>query len=77
MLRSARAATEDPSFRALVAAAVWLAVPGSGYGDGGTVKIKSRLTVAADATYPPNEFIGPDGQRWPGWIPNSGMRSAR
>ena len=45
----------------LVVLVVWLAVPASGLGGGRAVKIKSTLAVAADATYAPNEFIGPDG----------------
>lgn len=51
---------------------MWLAVPGSGYGGGGTVKIKSKLTVAADAPYPPSEFIGPDGHTVVGMDPDLG-----
>jgi polar amino acid transport system substrate-binding protein len=56
----------------LIAATVWLAVPGSGFGGGSAVKIKSRLTVAADATYPPNEFIAPDGHTVVGMDPDLG-----
>ena len=44
-----------------IATVVWLALPGSGSGGAAAVKIKSSLKVAVDATYPPNEFIAPDG----------------
>ncbi len=53
---------------ALIAAVAWLAVPGSGYG-GNAVK---TLTVATDATYPPIEFIAPDGHTVVGMDPDLG-----
>jgi polar amino acid transport system substrate-binding protein len=56
----------------LIAAAVWLAIPGSVFGGAGAVKIKSKVTVAADATYPPNEFIGSDGHTVVGMDPDLG-----
>ncbi len=56
----------------LIAVGVWLAVPGSGYGNRSAVNIKSKLTVAADATYPPNEFIAPDGHTVTGMDPDLG-----
>jgi polar amino acid transport system substrate-binding protein len=56
----------------LIAVAVCLAVPSSGFGRGGTVKVKTTLTVAADATYAPNEFIAPDGHTVVGMDPDLG-----
>jgi polar amino acid transport system substrate-binding protein len=37
-----------------------------------TIKSKGTLTVAADATYAPNEFIGPDGHTVQGMSPDLG-----
>src|SRR5207247_7932173 len=31
------------------------------------IKSKGRLTVATDATYPPNEFVGSNGKTLTGW----------
>ena len=42
------------------------------------IKSKGTLTVAADATYPPNEFLRADGRTVVGHVaPTSAMRSAR
>ena len=36
------------------------------------IKSKGTLTVAADATYPPNEFLAPDGKTIVGMSPDLG-----
>jgi polar amino acid transport system substrate-binding protein len=56
----------------LVAGVVWLALPGSGLGGGSALEIKSTLRVAADATYPPNEFISANGRTVIGMDPDLG-----
>ncbi len=59
----------------LVAAAAVLALSGAGYGTGtgmAATGAKKVLTVAADATYPPNEFIGSDGHTVVGMDPDLG-----
>jgi polar amino acid transport system substrate-binding protein len=65
-------ARQNIAWALVIAAAVWLAVPGSGFGGSGAVKIKKTLTVAADATYPPNEFIASDGHTVVGMDPDLG-----
>jgi len=54
-----------------IAAAVWLAVPGSGYSRSGAARIKT-LKVAADATYPPMELIAANGRTVVGVDPDLG-----
>jgi polar amino acid transport system substrate-binding protein len=56
----------------LVATVAVLAVSGVGYGGGAAPGAKKVLTVAADATYPPNEFIGADGHTVVGMDPDLG-----
>jgi polar amino acid transport system substrate-binding protein len=56
----------------LVAAAAALAVSSVGLGGGAATGAKKVLTVAADATYPPNEFIGSNGHTVVGMDPDLG-----